>query len=75
MLHCLVARPLNLTAMSDLRSGVQSQNRKCCICRGFISVVLHEIPQVEEATAKEMVNWKATSGDNVFLNISNGAPI
>ncbi len=29
--------------------------------------------QVEETTAKEMDNWKATPQDNVFLYISNGA--
>ncbi len=34
-----------------------------------------EISQVEETTAKEMDNWKATPQDNVFLKISNGAPI
>ncbi len=30
---------------------------------------------MEEITAKEMDNWKATPQDNVFLNISNGAPL
>ncbi len=31
------ARPLNLAAMSDLRSGVLSQKWKCCTIRGFWS--------------------------------------
>ncbi len=61
--------------MSDLRSGVLSQNRKCCTFRGFRSSALNEILQVEETTVKEVANWKATPRDNAFLKISNGAPI
>ncbi len=61
--------------MSDLRWGLKSQNRKECTFRGFWSFVLHEISQVEETAAKEMENWKASPRDNMFLKISNSAPI
>ncbi len=40
------AQPLNLAAMRDFRSSVQSQNLKCCTFRGF------EISQVEEIAGK-----------------------
>ncbi len=43
--------------------------------RGFWSLALHEILQVEETMVEEMDNLKATPRDNVFLKISNGAPI
>ncbi len=36
---------------------------------------LHKTLQVEETTVKEADNWKATPRDNVFLKISNAAPI
>ncbi len=68
-------RPLNLTAMSDLRFGVLSKNIKCCTFRGFRNSALHEILQGEETTVKEMDNGKATPRDNTLLKISNGAPI
>ncbi len=41
---------------------------------GFGSFVLHETSHVEEITAEEMVNCKATPRDNVFLKISNCEP-
>ncbi len=61
--------------MSDLRSGVKSQNRKCCTFRGFWSSVLSKILQVEGTTVIVMGNCEATPRDNVLLKISNVMPI
>ncbi len=69
------ARPLNLAAMSHLRSGVKSQNRKCCNSGVSDVFFLNQVLQVEETTVKEMDNRKATPRDNVLLKIFKGAPI
>ncbi len=52
--------------MIDFRSGVLSQHCKGSTVRGFL---FHELLQVEE-----MDKWKATPRNNVFLEISGGAP-
>ncbi len=61
-------RSLNLAAMSDLLSGVKSQNWKCCTFRGFWSFVLHKISQVEDTTVEEMGNRNASLWDNVVFD-------
>ncbi len=66
--NVFLARPLNLAAMSDLRSKVGNAAHS----GGFKVLFFTESRKWKKQRLKK---WKATPRDNVFLKISNGAPI